>query len=296
MTKELLSQRKVNSFSTSSSSTPKPDPANPALSLMDRISINQITTYHWSLEESLHGLVAGGIPAVGLWNRKILDLEPAQSAELVIDSGLKVSSISLAGGFTGSNEYSFDEAIADATQLIEFAGQVNAAAVQVASGPRAGHTVNHARELTVDALKRLGDVAGANGIRLALKTMQTPQARSWTFLNSIESTLELIDACQHPAVGIVVDPAHIWHDKSAKNLITDMISLIAAVQISEMKSGESAQELFPEFDLIETIHEAGYQGYFDLEIWSEQIWQSDYSEMLTSLRLACQSETPPQFN
>ncbi|WP_417375237.1 sugar phosphate isomerase/epimerase family protein [Gimesia maris] len=296
MTKELLSQRKVNSFSTSSSSTSKPDHATPVLSLIDRISINQITTYHWSLEESLRGLVACGIPAVGLWNRKILDLETAQSAELVIDSGIKVSTISLAGGFTGSNEYPFEEAITDAIQLIEFGGQVNAAAVQIASGPRAGHTLNHARELTVDALKRLGDVAASNGTRLALKTMKNPLARNWTFLNSIESTLELIDTCQHPAVGIAIDPAHISLENSAKNLIADIISLIAAVQISEIEPGESVQELFPDFDVMEAINDAGYQGYYDLEVWCEQFWQSDYSETLTNLRLACQSETPSQFS
>ncbi|WP_417380520.1 sugar phosphate isomerase/epimerase family protein [Gimesia sp.] len=296
MTKELLSQRKVNSFSTSSSPTPKPDHANPALSLIDRISINQITTYHWSLEESLRGLTSCGIPAVGLWNRKILDLETAQSAELVIDSGIKVSTISLAGGFTGSNEYSFEEAIADAIQLIEFGGQVNAAAVQIASGPRAGHTLNHARELTADALKRLGDVAGLNGTRLALKTMKNPQARNWTFLNSIEATLELIDACQHPSVGIAVDPSHICLDNSSKSLIADMISLIATVQISEIESGDSLQNLFPDLDVMEALNDAGYQGYYDLEVWCEQFWQSDYSDILTNLRLACQSETPTQFS
>ncbi|QDT90688.1 sugar phosphate isomerase/epimerase family protein [Gimesia algae] len=295
MTKELLSQRKVNSFSTSSP-TPQPDHANSVLSLIDRISINQITTYHWSLEQSLRGLVSCGIPAVGLWNRKILDLEPAQSAELVIDSGIKVSSISLAGGFTGSNEYSFEEAITDAVQLIEFGGQVNAAAVQIASGPRAGHTLNHARELTIDALKRLGDVAALNGTRLALKTMKNPLARNWTFLNSIEATLEVIDACQHPAVGIAIDPGHICLDNTSNNLIADIISLIATVQISEIESGESVQELFPGFDVMEAINDAGYQGYYDLEVWCEQFWQSDYADILTHLRLACQSETPSRFN
>ncbi|WP_417384445.1 sugar phosphate isomerase/epimerase family protein [Gimesia sp.] len=295
MTKELLSQRKVNSFSTSSS-TPEPDQPTPALSLMDRISIHQITTYHWTLEESLRGLVSSGIPAVGLWNRKILDLEPTQSAELVIDSGLKVSSVSLAGGFTGYNDYPFDEAITDAIQLIEFGGQVNAAAIQVASGPRAGHTVNHARELTIDALKRLADVAAANGTRLALKTMHNPLARNWTFLNTIESTLKLIDDCQHSAVGIAIDTSHICLDQSARNLIADMISLIASVQISEIDSGDSLPELLPNFDVIEAINEAGYQGFYDLEVWCEQFWQTDYSEMLTSLRLACQSESPSQFS
>lgn len=294
MTKELLSQRKVNSFSTPSSTV---DPKNNehSFSLSDRISINQITTYHWSFKESLLGLLASGIPAIGLWNRKILDLETDRAAELVIDSGIKVSTISLAGGFTGCNEYSFDDSIADAIQLIQFGGQVNAAAIQIASGPRAGHTLNHARDLTIDALKRLGDTAAANGTKLALKTMPLSLARNWTFLNSLHSALEIIDACGHPAVGISIDSVQLQQEEEIQELLSEIISLVTAVQISNFDSDIASRDSFAGYDMIETINDAGYQGFFDLEIWSERVWQSDYSSLLSQLQLACQTETSSQF-
>lgn len=295
MTKELLSQRKVDSFSTTPSSTVESQKNSSSLSLFDRISVNQITTYHWSFKESLLGLLAIGAPAVGLWNRKIIDAEPAQAAELVIDSGIKVSTISLAGGFTGCNEYSYEEAISDAIELIKFGGQVNAAAIQVVSGPRAGHTLNHARELTLDALKRLGDAAALHGTKLALKTMELPHAQNWTFLNSLQSTLELIDACQHPAVGISINPAHLENEADIKNLLPEIAPLITAVQISEFEPDNAPETAFSNYDLIEAIDHAGYKGFFDLEIWSEQIWQSDYQNLLAQLRLACQSEASSQF-
>lgn len=222
MTKELLSQRKVNSFSTPSSTVESKNNEH-SFSLSDRISVNQITTYHWSFKESLLGLLAGGIPAIGLWNRKILDLETDQAAELVIDSGIKVSTITLAGGFTGCNEYSFDDSIADTIELIQFGGQVNATAIQIVSGPRAGHTLNHARDLTIEALKKLGDTAAANGTRLALKSMPVPFARNWTFLNSLHSSLEIIDACGHPAVGISIDPAQLQQEGKIQELLPEII-------------------------------------------------------------------------
>tara|TARA_R110002095_G_scaffold94422_3_gene82242 strand:+ start:15719 stop:16606 length:888 start_codon:yes stop_codon:yes gene_type:complete len=295
VTKELLSQRKVSSFSTPSS-TVKSKNNEHSFSLLDRISVNQITTYHWSFKESLLGLLASGVPAIGLWNRKILDLEPEQAAELVIDSGIKVSTISLAGGFTGCNEYSFEDSISDAIELIRFGGRVNAAAIQVASGPRAGHTLNHARELTTDALKRLGDVAASYDTKLALKTMPLPQAQNWTFLNSLHATLEIIDACGHPAVGALVDPAQLQQEEGIQDLLPEMISLVTAVQISEFNSDTATQDSFACYDMIKTINDAGYQGFFDLEIWSEQVWQSKYSSLLSQLQLACQTEASPQFD
>lgn len=294
MTKELLSQHEVNSFSTPSSTLESQNDDH-SLLLFDRISVNQITTYHWSLKESLNGLLNSSISAMGLWNRKILDMEAAQAAEIIIDSGMKISTISLAGGFTGGNEYSFQESVSDAIQLIKFGGQVNADAIQVVSGPRAGHTLNHARELTVDALKRLGDAAGQHGTRLALKTMKLPLAQNWTFLNSIQSSLELVDACQHPAVGISIDPVHLQNEKKLLDLLPEITPLISAVQISDFKPGSTLQNSFTRFDLIKAIDNAGYEGFYDLEIWSEQVWQSDYPTLLSQLRMACQMPAPPSF-
>jgi sugar phosphate isomerase/epimerase len=289
VTKELLSQQKVSSFSTPASSI-KTNHASQPLSLLERISVSQITTYHWSFKESLNGLLSAGIPAIGLWNRKILDMEPAEAAELVIDSGIKVSSISLAGGFTGCNEYAFEDAIADAIQLICFGGQVNAAAIQVASGPRAGHTLNHARDLTMEALKRLGDVASLTGTRLALKTMRPAQARHWTFLNSLHATLDLIDACGHPAVGLALEPALLLNEENPEQLLAEIMPLIASVQISDWDASDSLPDQFPQMELVEMIHESGYKGFFDLEAWSEEVWHSEYDPLLTRVRQACQSE------
>lgn len=290
MTKELLSQQKVSSFSTPASSI-KPDHASPTLSLSERISINQITTYHWSFKESLNGLLSAGIPAIGLWNRKVLDLEPAEAAELVIDSGMKVSTVSLAGGFTGCNEYAFEDAIADAIQLICFGGQVNASAIQIASGPRAGHTLNHARDLTTEALKRLGDVASLTGTRLALKTMRSPQSRHWTFLNSLHANLELIDACGHPAVGLALEPALLLNEENPEQLLSEIMPLIASVQVSDWDISEELTDEFPQYQLLEMIHDSGYKGFYDLEIWSEEIWQSDYESLLSRVRQLTQVES-----
>lgn len=294
MTKELLSQRKVNSFSSPTSSIECQN-ANHSISLFDRISVHQITTYHWSLKEILLGLCSTGIPAIGLWNRKILDVEPDLAAELIIDSKLKVSTISLAGGFTGGNEYSFKEAISDSIEIIKFGGQVNAAAVQVVSGPRAGHTRNHAKQLTIDALKQLGDVAALHGTKLALKSMPLPLGKNWTFLNSLDSVLEIIEACNHPAVGIAIDSTQICHESNVQDLVSEIISMITAVQISDFTPSKTPQQSFSNFDLIEAIDHAGYDGFFDLEIWSEQIWHSDYLSLLSQLQLACQTELSSEF-
>ena len=166
----------------------------------------------------------------------------------------------------------------------------------LASGPRAGHTLNHARELTVDALKRLGDVAASYETKLALKTLPLPSGRTWTFLNTLESALELIDSCGNSAVGLSIDSLQLHQEVEIQKLLPEVITQIAAVQITDFFPEMDSRSSFGGYEMLELLDDAGYQGYFDLELWSEQIWQSDYTQLLSRIQLACQDEPSSQFS
>ena len=145
--------------------------------------------------------------------------------------------------------------------------------------------------MTTEALKRLGDVASLTGTRLALKTMRSPQSRHWTFLNSLHANLELIDACGHPAVGLALEPALLLNEENPEQLLSEIMPLIASVQVSDWDISEELTDEFPQYQLLEMIHNSGYKGFYDLEIWSEEIWQSDYESLLSRVRQLTQVES-----
>ena len=166
---------------------------------MARLSMNEMTTYRWSFEEDVAHYAAAGIPAVGVWRQKLSDYGEEKGIELLVESGLAVSSLLWAGGFTGSDGRTFRESLDDAAEAVRLAAQMHAGCVVVYSGSRAGHTHNHAKRLVRDALRELCARPPASSVILAIEPMHAGCAAEWTFLTDINATLELIEAVGHPA-------------------------------------------------------------------------------------------------
>ena len=101
---------------------------------MARLSINEMTTYRWSFEEDVVELKSAGIPAIGVWRQKVADVGEDRAVALLAQSGLAVSNLLWAGGFTGSDGHTFVESIQDAADAIRLAARLRAGCLVVYSG------------------------------------------------------------------------------------------------------------------------------------------------------------------
>ena len=86
---------------------------------MARLSINELTTFRWTFEEDVHHYQAAGIEGIGVWRQKLSDFGEEKGIELLVDSGLRVSSLLWAGGFTGSDGRSHKESVEDGKEAIK---------------------------------------------------------------------------------------------------------------------------------------------------------------------------------
>ena len=134
---------------------------------MARLSINEMTTYRWSFEEDVAELQAAGIPAIGVWRQKVADFGEDRAVELLAQSGLAVSNLLWAGGFTGSDGHTYAESLQDAAEAIRLAARLQAGCLVVYSGGRNSHTHNHARRLFAGALEELLPLAMELDVTLA---------------------------------------------------------------------------------------------------------------------------------
>src|SRR5258708_2604020 len=122
---------------------------------MAGLSMNEMTTFRWSFEEDVVRYKAAGIEGIGVWRQKLADYGEQRGVELVARSGLTVSNLLWAGGFTGSDGHNYDESMSDAKEAIRLAAALRAGHLVVYSGARNGHTLKHARRLFVGALEEL---------------------------------------------------------------------------------------------------------------------------------------------
>ena len=172
-----------------------------------------MTTYRWSFEEDVAQYRAAGIEAIGVWRQKLADFGEAKGIELLAESGLAVSNLLWAGGFTGSDGHIYHESLDDAREALQLAAALGTRHLVVYSGSRNGHTQNHARRLFASALCRAAAAGGrvgrradrradASRLRRRLDLSDVPGRGAGAGCTSFDS----------PYVKLAFDTYHLGHD------------------------------------------------------------------------------------
>jgi len=255
---------------------------------MAMLSMNETTTFRWSFEEDVARYSAAGIPAIGVWREKLSDCGLTKAVELLTESGLRVSQLFWAGGFTGSDGRTYRESVSDALEALGTAAELRTDTLVVYSGARAGHTYNHARRLMRDALTELIPTAVKLGVTLAVEPMHPGCAAEWTFLTSLDDTLALLEKIGNPRVKMVLDTYHLGQDPGFVERIPDIAPHVAVVQLGDARQPPAGEQnrcrlgkgTIPLMKIVEMLKSTGYDGYYDVELLGEEIETFDYQSLL----------------
>lgn len=264
---------------------------------MVRLSINEMTTYRWSFEEDVHRCHEMGIPSIAVWRQKLSDFGEEKGIELLSETGLAVSSLLWAGGFTGSDGRSYRESVADAREAIRLAAVMKADCLIVYSGSRGGHTLNHARRLLKNALSDLLPIACEFGVTLAVEPIPAECAGGWTFLCSLEETLALLRELESPQVQLAFDTCHFGYNETILERLPALASRIAIVQLGDTRHPPCGDPQrcrlgegnVPLGTILSQLARGGYDGYFDIKLMGEEIENCDYCDLICHSKRAFES-------
>lgn len=244
-----------------------------------RFSVNQSTTFRWQLEEDLHFYRKAGFDAVGVWRRKLDDCGIEKSLDALTESGLGVTSLMWAGGFTGSEGLSFDQAMADAFDAVQQAAELKADCLIVHPGGRNHHLFRHAERLLRSAFDKLVPLAEEHGVVLAIEPMPLSAGSDCTFLSNIESAIELIEDYDSPALKMTMDICHFPAEATDPDLLAEIADRLAVVLVADQHEtadqavGASEQDHCllghgntPLKEAFLQIMRAGYQGSFEVKL------------------------------
>ncbi len=261
---------------------------------MAGLSINEMTTYRWSFEEDVARYQALGIEAIGVWRQKLTDCGQQRAIGLIKQSGLRVSNLLWAGGFTGSDGHSFEESLADARDAIQLAAALDAGCLVVYSGGRNGHTQNHARRLFASALREVLPMAQQLGVVLAVEPMHPGCAEDWTLLTSLDETMALLNSVDSPHLKFVFDTYHLGYDRNVVDQISHIVPHIAVVHLADGRHAPQREQnrfclgegTLPLHEIVSALQRHGYDGYYDVELIGEAVENRDYRELLEHSKCA----------
>jgi sugar phosphate isomerase/epimerase len=203
---------------------------------------------------------------------------------------LKVSSISDAGYFLRKTHSQTLQAIEDTIEAINLTAKLGAESLVIITGVGGSffRSPEQDWQIVVRALREVSPVAEACGVKLAIEAVNQSRYPGNTFLCSIPDVLKLLDEIRSPAVGLCFDFDHLWEEPNLKSHIADARGRIFAVHLCDMPrqpkppfdrripgEGEAPLE-----EIMSALVEADYNGYFDLEILSLDLWARDYLELI----------------
>jgi sugar phosphate isomerase/epimerase len=252
------------------------------MSLLERLSFNQMTADPWSLEKVVRNCSRSGVPYIAVWRHK-LDGDAANASAMIRREGLRVSSLCRGGWFSAPTAEERRERVEDNRRAIEEAAMLGAPVLVIVSGPANGQTLEDARETVLDGLLEVLPDAERAGVTLGIEPLHPMYAAERSVVVTLKQANDMAERLSSTAAGVVVDVFHVWWDPEVVVQIERAREKIVGFHVSDWPvplpgilmgramMGDGVIELRK---LRQAVDAVGYDGPIEVEIFNEEIWKS----------------------
>ena len=263
---------------------------------LSRLSLNQATVQHLDVAQAADLCVRHDIPAIGLWRDPVARTGVAEAAAIVRAAGLHVSSLCRGGFFTHADPDARAVALASNRAAIQEAAELASDTLVLVSGGLVpgSRDIGLARRMIADAIAGLVPMAQDLGVRLAIEALHPMFTADRCVISRLGEAVDL--ALQFPtdAVGVVVDTYHVWWDAQVSADIARASGRIASYQLCDwilplpqdtlLGRGHIGDGYIDFGPISAQVAAAGYTGYIEVEIFSQEIWDAPPDETAATVR------------
>lgn len=257
-----------------------------------RLSLNQKTTQHWTLEQAVDGCVAAGIPWIGLWREHVQPLGVERAAEIVRDAGLRVSTLCRGGFFPADTATERHEAVRENLAVIDEAAALGTDTVVLVCGGIAGGDLDGSRRAVEDGIAAIAPHAATRGIRLAIEPLHPMFCADRSVIVSLRQALDLAEKFDSSTVGVVIDTYHLWWDPDVWRQIARAGDRIFSYQVCDwldplpdvlMGRGMMGDGVIDFARFTKAVEAAGYDGPIEVEIFNHEVWNAPGAEVVATM-------------
>ncbi|MEK8070773.1 sugar phosphate isomerase/epimerase family protein [Rhodococcoides navarretei] len=256
------------------------------------LSLNTKTTNAWTLKQAVDGAARAGLGAIGPWRDRIQEAGVSESAKLISDAGLRVSSLCRGGFLTAID----DDGLDDNRRALDEAAELGAPELVMVMGGIPDRDLVGARARVEERLALLVPYALERGVRIALEPLHPMFVADRAVISTLGQALSMAEPHPVEAVGVVVDTFHVWWDPDLESLIriAGERGRISSYQVCDWLVPMEADPLLSrgmmgdgviDFESIgRWVRGAGYRGDVEVEIFNAAVWATDGDQVIETMK------------
>ena len=261
---------------------------------LSRLCIHTITTKPWSLEQAVEKYSKKGIKGISVWRQWLDEKGPETSGKLLRDAGMDVVSLVRGGFFPGQTAEVRQKAIDDNKKALDEAAAIGAPSVVLVCGAVPGQALTESRKQITDGIASVLDHAAGVNVKLSIEPLHPMYADTRSAVNTLRQANDMCDALASPFVGVAVDVYHLWWDPELQQEIErcgksgylfafhicDWMSPTVDILNDRGLMGEGCINIR---EIRGWVEDTGFEGYNEVEIFSNRWWEKDQDEFLEAI-------------
>jgi sugar phosphate isomerase/epimerase len=264
---------------------------------LSRFCIHTATTKPLGLADAVRAYREMGVAGITVWRDALEAAGLRQSAKLLAESGLRVTSLCRGGFFPAVSAVDRRKALDDNRVAIDEAAAIGAPLIVLVCGAVPGLPLGEARKQITEGITALIPQAKQAGVKLAIEPLHPMYAVNRSAVNSLSQANEMVEAIGSTQVGVALDVYHVWWDDRLEAEIARCAKLDAllAYHVSDWRTdtrdllldrGLMGEGCIPLRQIRSWVEAAGFDGMIEVEIFSTERWKGDPLAFLRELRTA----------
>jgi sugar phosphate isomerase/epimerase len=222
------------------------------------------------MDSDLELVAEAGIGAVALLSEEVDRTGTQETARLLHERHLTVSSILSGVRVLHGSAEEFAEVMRARIQVARYIG---APVVLLTTGALGGRSITEADAEVIRRLQGVSPLAKDSNVTLGLEPVH-PFLRTHSYVHTLDHAAEIV--AEIPQAGIVFDVCHLYWDRRILPLIAEHTRSVVSVQLANLSPTgiedrrwrRSALDagVIPVEELIRSLEEAGFRGYYEYEV------------------------------
>lgn len=261
---------------------------------LSSLCIHTITNRPWDLEACLKAYSDSGIGGVSIWQHSIEPMGAKKAAQMIRQFPIQVVSY-VRGGFFPNIDHQARKNVIDKNKtLIEEASMIGAPLLVMVCGADPRQSMAISRQQIQEAIQELAPFAADHGVKLGIEPLHPMYADTRSAINTLEQANDMAEEIACPSVGVVVDVYHLWWESKLEQEIKRCGAQgnLFAYHICDWKSpttdmlndrGLMGEGCIPLKQIKNWVQSAGFDGFHEVEIFSDIYWKMDQDDFLQSI-------------